>query len=155
MTNDSFRAVGNEIMADDIHAQSTMQLATSHDDVPWNCTVYFVLYESSFYWLSYPDRRHSQNLLHNPRAAIAIVIHPLQPVVGIQSEGVVKTVDAIAEAEKVLDLYVNKYGQGMQFMTLLKAGKNKHNLYRLSPERIIVFDERSDQAESPRELKIT
>jgi uncharacterized protein YhbP (UPF0306 family) len=133
-----------------------MQLATSHDGLPWNCTVYFVLHKGSFYWLSFPERRHSKELATNPHVAIAIVLQSTQPVVGVQAEGVVAIVQDIPEAEAVLDLYVEKYNQGSQFIALLKAGKNRHSLYRLSPKRVMMFDERGNQTTtSPRELRVT
>ncbi|MDN5274216.1 MAG: hypothetical protein JWP06_117 [Candidatus Saccharibacteria bacterium] len=156
MAGKDLQQMSDEVSVDEINARLTMQLATSHDGLPWNCTVYFVLYEGSFYWLSFPGRRHSQELAANPNAAIAIVIQPTQPVVGVQAEGVVAIVQDIIEAEAVLDIYVGKYNQGGQFISLLRTGNNKHNLYRLSPKRVMVFDERGSRATiSPRELRIT
>lgn len=156
MAGKDLQQMSYEVSVDEINARPTMQLATSHDGSPWNCTVYFVLHEGNFYWLSFPERRHSQELAINPNAAIAIVLQPMQPVVGVQAEGTVAIVQDIIEAEAVLDMYVGKYNQGGQFMSLLKAGNNKHNLYRLSPKHVMVFDERGSQATtSPRELRIT
>ena len=66
--------IENTIRSEDINASYTMQLATSRDGQPWNCSVYFVMQAGKFYWLSFPDRRHSMELERNPRAAIAVGI---------------------------------------------------------------------------------
>src|SRR4051812_1487355 len=144
----------DEVSVNYINAQLTMQLATSRNNVPWNCTVYFVVYQRNFYWLSFPERRHSMNLTDNPYAAIALVVQSRQPVIGLQAEGAVDIIEDINEAEAVLDLYIRKYNQGNQFIELLKAGKNKHVLYCLSPKRVMLFDESSDTSvDSPRDIR--
>ncbi len=52
-----------------------MQLATVQDGQPWIANVFFVVdAQLNFYWLSYPNRRHSRELAINPKAAIAIAI---------------------------------------------------------------------------------
>ena len=106
--------------------------------------------------MSFPDRRHSMELERNPRAAIAVVLKAEQPVVGIQAEGDVVVVDDMIEARAVLDTYITKYGQGRQFISNLEAGTNKHSLYRFTPRRVMVFNERDDslKGSSPREALI-
>ena len=119
----------------------TMQLATTSAGNPWVCSVYFVLHDGCLYWLSEPNRRHSQELAVNPRVAVAIVIKQNVPVTGVQIEGLAEEVENVAEAETVLPLYVSKYGQGGRFVERLKLGQNKHTLYRLTPEKAMAFDE--------------
>jgi nitroimidazol reductase NimA-like FMN-containing flavoprotein (pyridoxamine 5'-phosphate oxidase superfamily) len=145
-----------DVTADEINACQTMQLATSCEDQPWNATVYFVVNGGNFYWLSFPERRHSQDLTVNQRAAIAIVLQSTQPVVGVQSEGDVSVVNDLSEVERVLDMYIEKYDQGKQFVQLFKKGNNKHELYRFVPRRIFLFDERNGSAVTlPKEITIT
>lgn len=131
-----------EVQVKEINASFTMQLATTREAKPWICTVYFVIHNRCFYWLSYPERRHSQDLAYDSNAAVAIVLRPIQPVVGIQAEGSVEVVNDIHEAEAVLDRYIAKYNQGSQFLPHFAAGTNKHVLYRFTPSRLKIFDER-------------
>jgi nitroimidazol reductase NimA-like FMN-containing flavoprotein (pyridoxamine 5'-phosphate oxidase superfamily) len=129
--------------AAELNRVKTMQLATSREGQPWACTVYFVVRGGNFYWLSFPERRHSRELAEDARAAVAIAVHQDVPVVGVQAEGAVDIVSDIAEAEAVLGLYVAKYGQGSEFIERLKQGRNRHQLYRLVPSGIMLFDERT------------
>lgn len=136
-------------MREEIARAKIMQLATEKDGQPWACTVYFVLYKGNFYWLSYPERRHSRELAKNPRAAVAIVVKQDLPVIGLQSEGDVAMVKNVAEIEAVLPLYVEKYGSGEQFVQRYKAGKNRHALYRFTPRKTVLFDEHNNPPENP------
>jgi uncharacterized protein YhbP (UPF0306 family) len=70
-----------------------MQLATTRENQPWICTLYYVCDDDQrIYWLSYPTRRHSQELAENSHAAVAIAIKLEQPVIGLQIEGKVSVV---------------------------------------------------------------
>lgn len=141
-------------MNDRIAAARTMQLATLSGDRPWICTVYFVLHEGCLYWLSEPIRRHSRELKEHPYAAAAIVLKQDIPVTGIQVEGRVTIVADIQEAEVVLPTYVRKYGKGGHFVERLKQGANKHELYKLIPEKIMVFDEEAHPDNPYREITL-
>lgn len=134
----------------------SMQLATTAMPVgqPWVCTVYFVVLGGCFYWLSFPERRHSVELAHNPRAAITIAIKQELPVIGLQAEGDVSVVNDVPEATRVLACYVKKYGSGQKFIELLKHGSNHHKLYKLTPKRIMLFDETQKKYPAYREIKL-
>jgi nitroimidazol reductase NimA-like FMN-containing flavoprotein (pyridoxamine 5'-phosphate oxidase superfamily) len=138
-----------------INQVKTMQLATSRDGQPWICTVYFVVSGGNFYWLSFPGRRHSRELEDNSRAAVAVAVQQEVPVVGVQAEGDVRLVRDLAEAARVLSLYVRKYGQGKNFIELLKQGKNRHELYCLVPRSIMLFDERTSPKMPYKEIQLT
>lgn len=141
-------------MNERIAAAKTMQLATISGEQPWICTVYFVLHAGCFYWLSEPDRRHSKDLSALSSAAAAIVLKQDVPVTGVQIQGRATIVDAIQEVETVLPLYVAKYGQGGRFVERLKRGTNKHVLYRLAPEKIMLFDEDAHPTDPYREITL-
>jgi hypothetical protein len=96
-----------------------------------------------FFWLSFPDRRHSREVAENEKVAAAIVIHQDVPVVGVQVEGDVHIVRDIEEATGVLALYIEKYGKGKDFVRRLERGENQHELYCLVPRKIMLFDERT------------
>jgi hypothetical protein len=89
-----------------------------------------------------PGRRHSEEVVDNPRVAVAIAIKQDMPVIGIQAEGLVAIVDDAAIVEKILASYVKKYdGAGKEFHQRFVEGKNKHQLYKLTPSSMVLFDE--------------
>lgn len=119
-----------------------MQLATVQDSQPWIANVFFVVdAQLNFYWLSYPNRRHSRELALNPKAAIAIAIKTNKPVIGVQAEGEVAEVHNKTIIAKMMLPYIKKYGQGKDFLQFVKEGKNKHILYKFSPTTLQLFDE--------------
>lgn len=139
-----------------VNEARVMQLATVSMPAgqPWVCTVYFVVYNGSFYWLSYPERRHSMDLAGNPKAAITIAIKQDLPVIGLQAEGDAAAIDDVSEATRVLARYVKKYGSGQKFIELLKHGSNHHKLYKLTPKRVMLFDETQKEQPAYREIKL-
>ncbi|MBI2414593.1 pyridoxamine 5'-phosphate oxidase family protein [candidate division WWE3 bacterium] len=52
-----------------------MQVATSINNQPWACSVYFV-FDNDFnlYWISTPKRRHSLEIKENSKVAGTIVL---------------------------------------------------------------------------------
>lgn len=125
-----------------IEATQVMQLATiGASNRPWVCSVYFVLHDGCFYWLSLPQRRHSQDIAKTNRVALAIAIKQDIPVMGLQVEGVAEKITDYNEAAAVIDRYTAKYDQGRTFMERFSVGKNQHALYRCTPDRAMLFDE--------------
>jgi uncharacterized protein YhbP (UPF0306 family) len=120
-----------------------MQLATSNDNNPWISTVYYIAdSERNLYWLSVPERRHSKEVTNNPQVAIAVAIKQDIPVIGIQAAGTVEVVADSDVVETILAAYVKKYdGAGKDFHQRFIEGKNKHQLYKLTPDTLVLFDE--------------
>lgn len=121
----------------------TMQVATSQDNQPWVCTVYYIADElQRLYWLSLPTRKHSKHLVQNDQAAIAIAIKADKPVIGIQAKGCVEPVTDQGEVKHVMQLYAAKYeGAGKDFFDNFVEGTNQHVMYRFTPETFVLFDE--------------
>ena len=119
-----------------------MQVATTRGEQPWLCTVYYVADEQrNLYWLSFPSRRHSQELTENEKVAIAIAIKTDKPVIGVQAEGVaVKVVDVNVVAT-IMELYNAKYDAGHQFYDNFVNGTNQHVMYKFTPKQYVIFDE--------------
>lgn len=131
-----------KLIRDYLHKGQVMQLTTSRNDQPWVCSVYFVADEDlNLYWLSWPERRHSQEIKDNPRSAIAIAIKTDRPVIGIQAEGEVARLDEFKTLQKVLPLYIEKYSEGQKFLENYEKGLNKHEVYKFVPEKFVLFDE--------------
>lgn len=125
----------------DIRGAKTMQLATVREGKPWICSVYFVLHEQKFYWLSFPERRHSMDIVDDKNVAITIALKQDKPVIGVQAEGTADRVSDVDEMTSVLTVYIEKYGQGKDFVQRFLAGENQHQLYRMTPNRVMLFDE--------------
>lgn len=120
-----------------------MQLATSHNNHPWIANVYFVADESrAIYWLSVPERRHSKEIETNTHVAASIAVKQDLPVIGIQAEGEVMIVLNEGEVKRILKAYTAKYnGAGKDFYNRFIAGTNQHQLYKLAPSHLVLFDE--------------
>jgi hypothetical protein len=67
----------------------------------------------------------------------------------------VHTITEYVEAADVVELYIKKYGKGKDFLELLKAGKNHHQLYCLTPRSVMLFDERSGVGVPYKQIHLT
>lgn len=79
-----------------------MQVATAKDNQPWACSVYFAFDDSfNLYWISKPDRRHSQEIKENNKIAGTVVLPhtPGDKVRGIQFQGIATELNSQAAKE--------------------------------------------------------
>ena len=119
-----------------------MQLATDRDGQPWICNLHFAVDgDSNMYWLSKPTRRHSEDIVNNPRVAVAIAVKTNKPVIGIQATGVVQIVTNTHLLETVMGDYRQRHGTDASFADQIIAGTNEHKLYQFSPDSFNLFDE--------------
>jgi ribonuclease HI len=120
-----------------------MQLATTADNKPWISTVYYIVdKERNIYWLSLPERRHSREIATQPEVAIAIAVKHDLPVIGLQAEGTVEVVNDATVIKSIVDSYTKKYdGVGKDFYDRFMVGVNKHLLYKMTPRKLVLFDE--------------
>lgn len=119
-----------------------LQIATIGESGPWVCSVYFVFdNELNIYWLSEPQVRHSKNIEQNQRTSITMAIKTDLPVIGLSAEGEAEIVKDLQTAENVMQKYIAKYDEGKQFLDRFKKGINKHQLYKFTPDRYVLFDE--------------
>lgn len=132
-----------------------MQLATVSGGQPRVCSVYYVVDAGlNLYWLSFPDRRHSQQIAENNNIAITIPVKFDLPVIGIQAEGIASVVDEADQVELIMEKYVEKYNSGKYFYQNFINGKNKHVMYKFSPKAYILFDEVNYPANESQLIKI-
>ena len=132
-----------------------MQIATVDGDQPWICTVYFVEDEElNLYWLSFPTRRHSQEIAKHSKVAVAVPIKFDKPVVGIQAEGVAETVADKEVIAAVMQRYVAKYNSGQQFYDNFVAGRNQHVLFKFTPSTYVLFDEVNFPTDGRQEITV-
>ena len=131
-----------ELLASYLAKGRVMQLATVRGSQPWICTVYYVIDDRlNFYWLSLPSRRHSQELADQSNAAITVAIKHDLPVIGVQAEGTVEEVADREAVKTIAELYVKKYGSAKTYYERFVQGVHQHHLYKLTPTRIVLFDE--------------
>ncbi len=124
-----------------------MQLATTRDNKPWVCNVWFVADNNlNIYWISSTTRRHSQEIQDNEHvaAAMCLVTDPSDTSKGgIQLEGTAHEVTNALEIAKALKLYAARgiftLDQVKKFMA--DAAK-PHRFYKITPARIVLFDGR-------------
>jgi uncharacterized protein YhbP (UPF0306 family) len=122
-----------------------MQVATSTNNIPWCCTVYFAVDNlHNIYWISLPDRQHSDDIAQNPHVAGTIVVaHSYgQKVRGVQFRGTARMVTDPAEITEHTPAYAERY----QLPTLAQdiiSGQHPHRLYTIKPELFVLFDEQN------------
>lgn len=132
------------------------QVATAQDNKPWVCSVYFVAdKQANIYWLSYPTRRHSQEISKNEHVAITIVVEQKVPVIGIQAEGTACKVKDMRTLAKIIPLYIKKFGLGKDLFERIKSGVNKHALYKFTPETMVLFDEKNLPPDSAHNVELS
>jgi len=104
-----------EIIEQYLSEATLMQVATSKDNQPWTCSVYFV-YDSALnlYWISTPKRRHSQEIRENSKVAGTVVLPhtPGQDVRGLQFQGIATELKG-KEALPAMLLYAKRFAMPM------------------------------------------
>ncbi len=121
-----------------------MQLATSVNNQPWNCNVYYLVDdEINLYWASLPTRRHSREIAKNPKVAAAIVVNNQigQPVIGVQVEGRVEIVNDADQIKPIALKYAERFKRTKEWVNDFTSSKTEHKLYRLRPSLFVLFDE--------------
>ena len=121
-----------------------MCMATTQNNKPWACTVYYVVdNDLNLYWASPEETNHSQHIKNNENVSVAIpVTHKKsQPVVGMQIEGKAEQVQGIENIKPVAEKYAKEYGFGEKWIEKFSSDKTKHKLYKLSPSRFVLFDD--------------
>lgn len=132
-----------------------MQIATVSGDQPWICTVYFVEDDQlNLYWLSWPTRRHSQEIAANNKIAVAVPVKFDKPVVGVQAEGTAEVVTDKQVVADVMRRYVERYNSGQQFYERFAVGQNQHVLYKFTPSKFVLFDEVSFPSDGRKEISL-
>lgn len=123
-----------------------MQLATQQEDGKlWACNVHFVVgKDDNLYWLSDPDRDHSNHIKQNPQVAACVLVHEdtedEQYVQGISISGEARLVDFDEEFARVSELYVAKFPSRRQWVESIVNGESANKFYALKPTKIDLFD---------------
>lgn len=132
-----------------------MQLATSSDDRPYLCTVhYYSDSELNLYWTSMLERNHSKEIARNPRVAAYVLVHENTPaedyVIGITFIGKAELIGREID-EETASSYAAKLRDDPSFVRKVKDDTTPFKFYKLTPERIILFNNK-DFPEEPRQV---
>jgi len=125
-----------------------LHLATVGNGVPWLCHVWYAMgvEEQSLVFTSNRSRRHSREILAQPRVAGGVVAIPLdglgQRVRGISFEG--HALEAVGDAMlPAYDAYAGRWPKVREMFTAkdIEAGATPMRMYVIKMSRIVLFDE--------------
>ncbi len=117
-----------------------LSLATCKGDRPWICEVHFSFdNDLNFYFLSKPERRHSEEIALNPNVSGSIIHeHAIgEPVRGVYFEGVAELIQDIHADHPAYVTYCNRFGTGPEILD--------HGFYRVKVSDFYLFDNRETE----------
>lgn len=122
-------------------ANKHLQLATSIDSQPWLCTVYYVSdADLNIYWTSGRSRRHSLEVMANPKVAITIV-KDVEHKQALQIIGEAHEVED-TDLERVHQVYTSKFGPKPDYLEdIRKHADNGRAYWVFKPTSIELWDE--------------
>lgn len=133
-----------KLIEDYLKEANLMQVATSKDNHPWACSVYFA-YDSipNLYWISLPSTRHSKEIKNNNRVAGTIVLPhtPGDDVRGLQFEGTAKETVDKKEIKQAMQYYAKRYKMPEKRVNAIVENKDGHMCYSIKPTLFVLFDE--------------
>lgn len=120
-----------------------MQLATSSDNQPWVCSVWFAAdSDLNIYWFSSITRRHSKELLKNKKVAGAIALPqaPDDPPRGLQFQGIAELLENERDIDKAISVYEGRIFSKEKIEELINHKEKPHKFYRIKPTKFVLFD---------------
>lgn len=133
-----------QLTAEYLQQTNVLQLATCVNNKPYVVNLhYYSDADDNIYWISTPERRHSQEIQQNPQACIVVKAHentPEEPwVAGLTIEG---SVEYLGEdpGDGVAAAYVAKLDKPAKLPEDILSGINPHKFYKLTPTHISLFD---------------
>ncbi len=145
-----------ELVRDYLTKAQIMQIATVHDHQPWVATVYFATdIDLNLYWMSRASRRHSQEILENPKVAGTIVLpHNYgEKVRGIQFEGTARQLSD-GDAQAGINIYSSRFWIVEDRATTAAEGGDQHFCFQIRPSKFVLFDEVNFPTDPRQELKM-
>lgn len=120
-----------------------MQLATSVNNQPWVCNVWFAADKDlNIYWFSSTTRRHSAEVLKNNKVAAAIVLPhtPKNTARGLQLQGKAEIVKDKKTLAKAILLFTRRIFTAKQIELFMKNKDKPHSFYKITPTQFVLFD---------------
>ncbi|QQR78146.1 MAG: pyridoxamine 5'-phosphate oxidase family protein [Candidatus Moraniibacteriota bacterium] len=125
-----------EYISDVLH----MSLATCKDSKPWVCEVHFSFdNDLNFYFLSKPERRHSQEISFNPHVSGNIIHeHAIgESVRGVYFEGRAEFIPNISEEHPAYRTYCQRFNMGPEILD--------HGFYAIKVTDLYLFDNKETE----------
>lgn len=120
-----------------------MQLATSVDNQPWVCSVWFAAdNDLNIYWFSSTTRRHSNEVVKNQKVAAAIALPqtPEDPPRGLQFQGTAELLTDQEDIDKAISIYAGRIFSKETIKEFMKNREKPHKFYRIKPTQFVLFD---------------
>lgn len=134
-----------------------MQLATSVDDQPWVCSVWFAVDDDlNIYWFSSITRRHSQEVMKNKKVGGAIVLSqtPDDPPRGLQFQGITELLTDEKDVNKAISVYAGRIFSKEKIKEFMEHKEKPHRFYRIKPTQFVLFDAVNFPENSRQELNL-
>lgn len=145
------------LIQDYLKEAKLMQLATSIDNQPWVCSVWFASDEDfNIYWFSSTTRRHSKELLQNSKVAAVIVLPqtPQDPGRGLQLQGTAKLLSNQKDIDKAVSVYAGRIFSKEQIEEFGALKEKPHRFYKIKPTQFVLFDSVNFPDESRQEYNL-
>src|SRR3979411_175547 len=100
-----------QLIEDYLQQAKLMQLATSIDNQPWICNVWFAADKDlNIYWFSSTTRRHSGEVMKNQKVAAAMALPhtPDDAPRGLQLQGIAELLTDNKDLDKAISVYAGR-----------------------------------------------
>ncbi|MET0779495.1 MAG: pyridoxamine 5'-phosphate oxidase family protein [Candidatus Saccharimonadales bacterium] len=124
-----------------------MSLGTCVDNKPWVCEVHFAYDDDlNLYWISLPDKRHSQEIAQNPHVAGNIVTqHALGAAPrGVYFEGTAEMLSGVDEKHPAYIAYSTRLKRGPEILEGAKDPADRQ-FYKITVSDFYLFDARESK----------
>lgn len=132
-----------KIIVEYLKEAKLMQLATSLNDQPWVCSVWFAADDKlNIYWFSSITRRHSDEVTKNKKVAGAIVLpqSPEDPPRGLQFQGSAEMLINQEDIDKAISIYDGRIFSKEKIKEFMVHKEKPHKFYRIKPTHFVLFD---------------
>lgn len=132
-----------KLIEDYLKEAKLMQLSTSVNNQSWTCSVWFAADEDlNIYWFSSTTRRHSKEVMKNPKVSAAIVLPhtPEDKARGIQLQGKAKMLTDQKEIDKAISVYKDRIFSIKTIKEFIASKEKPHKFYKIKPTQIVLFD---------------
>lgn len=132
-----------KLIQDYLKEAKLMQLATSINNQPWVCSVWFTADgDLNIYWISSTTRRHSGEVIKNSKVAGAIALPhtPEDPPRGIQFQGKAELLTSKRELAKAILLFTGRIFTKKNIIEFMKSKTSPHRFYMIKPTQFVLFD---------------
>lgn len=132
-----------KLIEDYLKEAKLMQLATSADEQPWVCSVWFAVdSDLNIYFFSSETRRHSGEINKNNKVAGAMVL-PQTPddlPRGLQFQGTVELLVEQEDINKAISVYGGRIFPVEKIKEFMEDDETPHKFYKITPTQFVLFD---------------